>query len=192
MLARCCEQKRALAAAALDAKLFKKEIAMLEAQLAASKMASVTAPKVATAPDLSACPEMPSHKQPLALCAPPEPAPVVCPPPSGDSCVALPGPSAAQLAAAAEVAEGVALAEQAAAVAERAAGLSGLGLGLPPPVAHCTAACPQAALPAREWRRNWEGELLAFVDTHVEGRGWKAANSFVKPVPKDDFLWNVY
>ena len=50
---------------------------------------------------------------------------------------------------------------------------------------------PRVADPAAR-AHAWEALLQGFVATHPEGREWKATMEFVKPLPKDDFIWNVY
>ena len=57
--------------------------------------------------------------------------------------------------------------------------------------AHCTAECPRNSRPAAAWRAAWDAQLAGFLQTS-EGRAWSSTMSFVKPLKKADFIYNVY
>ena len=63
--------------------------------------------------------------------------------------------------------------------------------------ARCTAPCPSTPRDAVSWRREWDARLDKFVAEHAEGIRWResmrvpmAAGPW--PIPKDQFIWNVY
>ena len=60
--------------------------------------------------------------------------------------------------------------------------------------AHCTATCPPIAEaePAIEWRRRWDRELAAFVQTNEQARSLARATEFIRPLVDTNFMWGVY
>ena len=64
----------------------------------------------------------------------------------------------------------------------------------PADAAHCTAPCPKAGEgePAIEWRRRWDKELAAFVQTPGEGQALTRLTQFIRPLGSTDFMWGIF
>jgi len=56
---------------------------------------------------------------------------------------------------------------------------------------HCTAACPEEQLTARDWRSQWDRDLESFYLT-AEGEEFLEVSRFVRAQAKEKFIWNVY
>ncbi len=56
----------------------------------------------------------------------------------------------------------------------------------------CTAPCPADAMPAIEWRKQWDAQRAKWVRDTTEGRAWREAHTFVTPLPMQNFIFSVY